>query len=86
MPWRDESEKMFLRAEAAEARAQAAEERVAALTEKLRVAREALVAARHQLVAAFGVLRSHAGEEHVQHYQRAMMLCDAVLAEKEQGE
>ena len=41
---------------------------------------EALIAARHQLVAAFGVVRSHASGEHVQHYQRALMLCDAALS------
>lgn len=40
----------------------------------------ALTAARHQLVSAFGIVRSHASDEHVQHYQRAMMLCDSALA------
>lgn len=39
----------------------------------------ALVAARHQLVGAFGIIRSHANDEHVQNYQRAIMLCDAAL-------
>jgi len=51
-----------------------------AVLEELARLTEALTAARHQLVAAFGILRSHASDEHVQHYQRAMMLCDAVLA------
>lgn len=41
--------------------------------------RTALIAARHQLVCAFGIVRSHAFPEHVQNYQRAIMLCDAVL-------
>lgn len=42
----------------------------------------ALIAARHQLVAAFGIVRSHATKEHIQNYQRAIMLCDAALAPK----
>lgn len=42
----------------------------------------AIVAARHQLVGAFGIIRSHASDEHVQNYQRAIMLCDAALGEE----
>mgnify|MGYP001585292003 FL=1 len=41
--------------------------------------RSALFAARHQLVAAFGIIRSHGSEEHVQNYQKAIMRCDAAL-------
>lgn len=37
-------------------------------------------AAHHQLVAAFGLLRSYATAEHIQHYQRAILLCEGVLA------
>lgn len=59
-------------------------ERIAAALEEEWIStstRAALVAARHQLVAAFGIVRSHASDEHVQNYQRAIMLCDAALSE-----
>ena len=48
-------------------------------TEAVHSRHVALLAARHQLVAAFGIVRSHASDEYVQNYQRALMLCDAAL-------
>lgn len=56
-----------------------ARDTIAALGAKVADLQAAMKAARHQLVAAFGIIRSNASPEHVQHYQRAMMMCDSVL-------